>query len=457
MTSASTDLGPGRLTSDHFDVNLGAWSDSIPRNPRQLAEWQLEKAWRVAEGLATDNPYYRTILHLPSGRTADDFRSLPYTRKADVVADCDLHPPFGSRTTAASEDIRMVVHTSGTSGQGVEVYALNSQDQAAVIRTEAVGFIWAGIGPGTRVLLTLPIGMTAAGLWYYAGLRALAANVLAVGSYPTDQKVRILQQFGAQVIIGTPSYLNRLAAACEDAGVDPTHLGVRSLIVAGESYSLGWAMTIQERWGATLYEQYGCTERAIAWTCPGGVVRGSLLSVLHFPPEAAYCEVIHPDLGTQVEDGSEGELVVTPLEMTASPLLRYATGDRVRWMAPGSCPCGRPLAGIAAGEVQRWDDMMKIRGVNVWPAQFDAAVFGVEGVTDYRGVVGTDERGRETIEIHLETSGVAEDAASKVADAVRLVTGLSTKITVEQEGTLARLVPEGFVKVKRWRDERKVR
>jgi phenylacetate-coenzyme A ligase PaaK-like adenylate-forming protein len=100
---------------------------------------------------------------------------------------------------------------------------------------------------------------------------------------------------------------------------------------------------------------------------------------------------------------------------------------------------------------------MKIRGVNVWPAQFDAGVFSVLGVTDYRGVVTTDARGAEVLEIRLETSLDPDKTAASVAEAVRRVTGLTPKVRIEFAGTLAGEVPEGFVKVKRWADQRKVR
>lgn len=444
------------LVIDRFDPHLGSWGGEVPAAADQIIAWQLEKAWGLAERLAAANPFYRRRLRLPFGSDAAAFRSLPRTKKADVVSDCAENPPFGSRSTVRPTDVRMVVETSGTSGKGVEVYALDAADEAAIVRTEAVGFIWAGVRPGSRVLLTLPIGITAAGLWYHAALRALGAFVLSVGPYPTERKVEILSRFGADVVIGTPSYVHRLATASIDAGVDLSSVGVRSVLVAGESFSLRWAETIQKTWGATLYEQYGCTERAIAWTCPGGVIRSEGLGVLHFPPESGYYEVLDPLTGLPVGHGEEGELVVTPFGADASPLLRYATGDRVRWMAPGSCSCGRPLAGIAAGQVQRFDDMMKIRGVNVWPAQFDEAVFAVEGVTDYRGIVGTDERGSEVLEIRLETWLDPGETGGRVADAVRRTTGLSPTVRVEKIGTLAREVPEGFVKIRRWTDRRRV-
>jgi phenylacetate-CoA ligase len=436
-----------------FDEWTGAWSPSTPRDPGELTAWQLDRAWRQAETLGQGNPFYRERLHLPTQRDAHNYRALGVTTKQDVVEDCAEHPPYGNRTVAEVADVRMVVHTSGTSGQGMAVYALDSADLGAIVRTEAVGFLWAGIREGTGVLLTLPIGMTAAGLWYSAALRVIGSNVFSVGPYQTERKVELLRQFQPEVVVGTPTYVQRLAVACEEAGLSPESSSVKTLIVAGQAFSLPWARAIEARWGATLFEQYGCTERAIAWTCPGGVIKGDSLGVLHFPPEAGYYEVIDPDSGEPVGPGEIGELVITPFGADASPLIRYATRDRVRWMAPGACPCGRPLAGIAAGEVERYDDMMKIRGVNVWPASFDQAVFAVKTVSDYRGRVRVDDDGIERVEIRAEGVGDPVALADAVSGSVHRVTGLRVEVKIEPAGTLAREVPEGFVKIKRFQVE----
>lgn len=439
-----------------FDPWTATWDPDTPSTAPELAAWHLQRAWATAESLVGSNPFFRSRGVLPAGRDTDAFQSLPLVRKPEIVADCSDSPPFGSRTTADWSDIRNIVETSGTSGRGVEVYALTSSDLDAITRAEAAGFLWSGIGPGTRVLLTLPVGVSAAGSWYYAALRFLGANVIAAGAYPTDRKVELLERYRAQVVIGTPTYVQRLAVACDDAGLDPRTTSVETLVVAGQPFSREWALGIQERWDAVLYEQYGCTERALAWTCPGGVVGRIGKKVLHFPPENAFCEVIDPVSGRHVGDGESGELVVTPFGADGSPLLRYATGDRVRYRAPGSCECGRPLAGIAPGEVERYDDMMKIRGINLWPARFDEAVFGVPHASDYRGVVRLDDRGAEVIEVRVEGSGDPVDLQEAVTAAVRKETGLAARVSVVPVGTLAREVPEGFVKVKRFHDMREM-
>lgn len=452
MNRRLTGEAGGGITGTFNDWTAG-WSATTPRDASEIAGWQQEHAWEVVQGVVQTNPFYTARLTLPTVRTAASYRSIPVTTKQDVVADGEEHPPYGSRTVAGLTDIRMVVHTSGTSGLGTAVYALNAGDVEAIIRTEVVGFIWAGIDRGTRVLLTLPIGLSAAGLWYSAALRSMGANVLSVGPYSTERKVELLQRFEAEVVIGTPSYVQRLAVACEDSGIAPDQTSVRTLIVAGQAFPAPWATAIERRWGATLFEQYGCTERAIAWTCPGGVLKDGTLGVLHFPPESGYYEVIDPDSGDPVGHGEIGELIITPFGADASPLVRYATGDRVRWMTAGSCACGRPLAGIAAGEVERYDDMMKIRGVNVWPATFDRAVFSVTEVTDYRGTVRIGDDGSERIEIRAEGHGEPDQLAEALSASIRRITGLGAEVRIETSGTLAREVPEGFVKIKRFQTQ----
>ena len=422
----------------------------MPASVEALRSRQLRRAWEVAESVTASNPFYAARIRLPARRTEAAFRSLPVTTKQEVVEDCLAHPPGGRRTVVAKEDVRHVVETSGTSGIGREVYALDAQDELAVFRGAAVGFWWAGVRAGTTVLLTLPVGMSAAGLWYYGGLRLLGANVLAVGAYPTERKVAALARYRPEVVVGTPSYIDRLATICGDEGLNPADAGVSSLVVAGEPYSADWAAETQRRWNAVLYEQYGSTQRVMAWSCPGGVVRDGRLATLHVPPELCYWEVIDPETGEPVADGECGELISTPLQASASPLLRFATRDRVWLVEPGGCDCGRPLAGVRAGSVERYDDMMKIRGVNVWPAAFDAAVFGVPGVRDYRGRVSRGADG-ERVELRVECEpGMGDALLDAVRDAVRRRTGLSVDVTRVAAGSLSREVPEGFVKVRRW-------
>jgi len=435
-----------------FDSDTSCWDYNI--RGEDLADWQLSQAWAVAERLVKNNPFYAARLgELPSGRTAADFRSLPVTVKKDVCEDSAAHPPYGSRTTSSA--ISHFVETSGTSGKGREVYALDASDELNIFRAEAIGFYWAGVRRGSRVLLTVPVGMGAGGIWYYGGLRLLGANVMCVGSYPTDRKVEALRRYGADVLLATPSYAQRLATACEEAGVDPRSLGVKSLVVAGEGYTAEWAAAIQEQWGATLYEQYGCSQRAIAWTCPGGILRNGKLGTLHFVGELSYCEVIDPNTKQPARQGESGEVIITTLQANASPLLRFATQDRIELVEAGQCSCGRPLHGFRGGSVRRYDDMIKIKGVNVWAAAFDETIFGVTGVLDYRGQVTRRPDGGEEVEIVIEcATETGPQLANRVVAMVRKDLGLGVRVTAVPPGELTRRMPEAFAKMRRWRDLR---
>lgn len=443
------------LTSP-FDERTGSWNVVGPEDAAAIAERQLARAWKVVERAGASNDFYRSRLgSLPAGRSLEDWQALPRTTKQEVVDDCEEAPPYGRRWVGRFEDVRSVVETSGTSGRGRAVFALNGADELIVHQTEAVGFWWAGARPGSRVHLTFPLGVTAAARWYDAGLRLLGANVFPVGPYPTERKIEIMQRYGGDLLVGTPTYLRRLGVACEESGVDTRSLGVSALMVAGERYTRRWVEEIQATWGATLYEQYGCTERAIAWTCPGGVLRGEDWAVLHFPADSALCEVVDPETGQAVGSGQQGELVVTPFAASGSPLIRYRTGDRVEWVEPGACSCGRPLAGIRPGRIERYDHMIKIRGVNIWPESFDPLIFGVSGVADYRGVVKTAPNGSEELLVEVECVPHDGDRVrSQIVDGIRQTLGLGVKVEVCEPGALARRVPEGFVKVARWRDDR---
>lgn len=445
-------------TTAPFDELTGAWTATGVGDPEALAEWQLAMAWRVVEA-AVRNAYHAPRLEaLPARRDRAAFELLPRMTKRDVVDDCAAAPPFGTRGAIDRSEVRGIVETSGTSGLGKAVFPLNGPDLELVHQTEAVGFWWAGVRPGSTVLLTLPVGVTAAGQWYAGGLQLLGANVLSVGAYPTDRKVEVLARYGADLVVGTPSYVQRLARVCCDQGVDPAGLGVSSLMIAGERYSRRWVEEMQALWGAAVYEQYGCTERAIAWTCPGGVLRDGSEATLHFPAEGALCEVVDPETGSSVAHGETGELVVTPFSASASPLIRYRTGDRVELVAGGRCHCGRPNAGIRPARVERFDNMLKIRGVNVWPEALDAVIFAVDGVVDYRGAVRTSDDGGEVVVVEVEASSAAGARVSQsIVDDVRRHLGIGVRVGVLEIGELSRRVPEGFVKVARWSDERATR
>lgn len=423
------------------------------RDPGALEREQLERL-NLVLSRARETPFYAERLHGLPDRLDDlsELARFPKTTKADVLADIAEHAPFGSRLRVPKETLRQVVTTSGTSGAGEEAYPLDSEDEQVVHGMAARGFSWAGVGEESVVLNTLPLTTAAAGQWYYHGLRLLGATVLEVGTFPTERKLEYLTRFGADTLVGTPSYMLRLALDARAAGIDPTASAVVRIVVAGESWSEEWMQRLEQEWGARVFEQYGSTQRAMAWTCHAGALPGGRRGVLHALSDHGVYEVVDPLSGEPVREGP-GELVITPFASSASPLVRFSTGDKV--VVVGECGCGRPGPLFAAGSVDRYDFMVKVRGVNLWPEALDRAVFGVGSVRDYEAHVETDEAGRELLRLDIELEAGGDDAAARqVAAEVRRITGLAASVRALPGNALTEGIEDRFRKRRRLFDRR---
>ncbi|HEY4277378.1 MAG TPA: hypothetical protein VGM91_04100 [Conexibacter sp.] len=429
--------------------------DVEPRlqDPDVLHALQLERL-NVVLARARETRFYRERLRGAPVRLDDvaQLAELPVTTKADVLQDIAANPPFGSRTRVAAATIRHLVTTSGTSGAGEEAYPLDDADEAEVFAMAARGFAWAGVRPGAVVLDTLPLTTAAAGLWYYHALRLLGANVLAVGSFATERKLDCLRRFRPDAVVGTPSYVLRLALDARRAGLDPTACGVRRLVVAGESWSEPRMQRLEREWGARVFEQYGSTQRAMAWSCPVGALPEGRRGTLHALSDHGVYEVVDPQTRAPVHAG-DGELVITPFVSSASPLVRFATGDRVT--VGHACPCGRPGPHLRAGMVERYDFMVKVRGVNLWPEALDTAVLHVDGVRDYDATVELGADGRELLRIEVELERDDDGAAARVAEVVGRLTGLHASVNATGGERVTGEIPDRFRKRRRLHDKRR--
>ncbi len=430
----------------------------------ELAGWQLARLNALLERAAA-NAFYGPRLRAagvgPEGlRSLADLRRIPAVRKADLLADNAAAPPWGRRLQVPPARIAHVVETSGTSGTGKELHAMSAADEARIVEVEAYGFAMAGVRPGSVVMNTVPMAMSAAGVWYYLGLKLEGANIFEIGMFNARRKLECIARFGCDLLIGTPSYIDRLEAAAREAGRHPRGLGVRAILVAGEAYSIPWVRRLEGAWGAKLFEQYGCTQRATAWTCERGALDGERRGTLHFLPEACIYEVRDPATERPVAAGEAGELVVTPLFGEATPIIRFATGDRVRSLRPGPCRCGRAGDGIEAGTVDRYDSMVKIRGVNVWPEAVDEVVFSFPGVADYAAEVFTDEvQGSEQVRLAIEFAANDPGERRRTLEALgpRLQEriGIRVEVVAHTGPALVTAVPDDWSKRSRWRDRRR--
>jgi phenylacetate-CoA ligase len=387
---------------------------------------------------------------------------VPVTTKEELVRDVEEHPPFGSRLQAPVSEIVNVVETSGTTGKGRESHPQTAADLEAITRAETYGFVWAGVTKGTIVVLTWPVTMTAGSTWWLHTLERLGANILRVGHLAAEDKLSYMKRYGAEAVIATPSYVTRLERAAADTGLDlRSDLRVKCLIVAGEGRPREWSARIEAAWGAKLYEQWGCTQGAVAWTCEEGMLTGGHAGVLHTLPHLCLTEVVSRETRVPVGSGEEGEIVVTPLHGEAAPLIRFATNDRARFLISACCPCGRPFDGFECGSVSRYDDMIKVKGVNVWASAIARVVATHSAVREHRAQVYLDAAGQETalLEVELapgiDTEGSTALLAAVAADLAKTVGVRFTVVEWRGPAPLEiEILDRNTGKARRWIDRR---
>jgi phenylacetate-CoA ligase len=378
----------------------------MSRDEIQDTQWRAFRA--LVRRAHEQSPFYRkkfTLAGLDPDelRHPDDVVKVPLTTKEEVLRDLDEHPPYGSRLQVDRREIVNIVETSGTSGKGREVHVQTAEDLEAIYRAEAVGFVWAGVTKGTVVLLTWPVTMTAGSAWWVYTFSRLGVSCLRVGHLSSADKLLYARRYGAEVLITTPSYLTRLERTAEEEGVDLRgELAVRRIIVLGEGRSAEWVARVQERWGATVSEQWGCTQGGFTWTCEQGMLPGGRLGMMHGLPHLVMLEVVDRESRRAVASGQEGEIILTPLGTVGAPLIRFATNDRATFVASDGCPCGRPFDGLGCGSVSRYDDMLKIKGLNIWPAAISRVMDRHPEVKEHAGHVYLDAQGREVARIDVE-------------------------------------------------------
>jgi len=410
-------------------------------------------------------PFYRWFydknnVRVDSIRTLAEFHDrVPLVSKADYIEFQGLPgwDPFDSR-------VRQFHLTSGTSGAGREIHVRTENDLISMGVGWAYQFLWAGLQPGERLLITMPFIQTLGGPCLQAACEAAGlVPVNAFGTAHTEDRVEQIYRFKVGGIVGTPSYLHRMTLTAQAQGRKPaTDLpSLRALFVSGESFSVNWAKDTAAFWGATLYESWGatqvlsvmlanCNEGAVLADSSGELRRG----VLHGLDHRCYIEVLDPDSGKHVAPGEFGEIVVTTLRTTGLPSIRFRMRDRIRLLPYGSCGCGRSLSCYEVGSIGRVDDMIKMRAMNVWPSAVDDVVFAGP-VSDYSGRVYTDDRGREMIELLVEPSEPINDPDTFAADLsakIRAHVGVSMDVKLAKPGSFR----EVQFKARRWTDERAV-
>jgi phenylacetate-CoA ligase len=442
----------------------------LSRGELEVLQWS--RLQRQLTRLYAHSDYYRARMNdagaAPGKITSlEKFSALfPTSRKADFIADQTAHPPFGQRLSIPREQVALVSMTGGTSGQGQEIYGRSNHDIHIQGYLHALPWFLAGLRPGDVALNCVPAGGLTTGGWGPGeGFRIAGATAFhAGGSLSTDAKIDLMMRIGGMnFIYASTNYLHTLTEALNRRGLDPKDVfpDMRTLFIAAESYPIEWAQKIEQIWGCKLQEGYGSTQCAgfAGSTCDEGTVTaGGRRGMLHLFEWENMIEVVDPESLEPVKSGEVGEIVVTNLSIEGSPVIRFRTGDVARFISHEDNGCDRAWAALECGTIKRLDDMMKIRGNNIWPSAIDAAVFAYDEIAEYLGRVYTTSAGKTEIEVRLAFS---EDASKRSAEerqnmlaAVRAAIKEKTNVWMELVEVPRDELPEFFYKAKRWTDER---
>ncbi|MFC7496990.1 MULTISPECIES: phenylacetate--CoA ligase family protein [unclassified Nocardioides] len=360
--------------------SVDCWSEVETWSRDRLEAFQLDALRRQLAYVGAQSAFYRRTWRDIGFEPGDlqemqDLQKLPTLRKADFVESLQQAPPWSDLLAASMDDVNRVHFSSGTTSSPTPVCWT-----AADLERWADLYARAAYSQGVR---RHDIYQSLFGFaWFVGGLGVtnayakIGCTVIPGGSSETERQIDVMATYGTTAVSGTPSFMLHLAETAEKLGRPLTGNDVRRIQVGGEP---GGALpqtraAIEERWGAKVFDGYGSLEfQPIAWECEHQV--GG-----HLAEDFAIAEVVDAETGESVPDGSPGVLVLTHLDKQAMPFVRWWTGDVVvRSVEP--CSCGRTLARLPGGVIGRADDMLVVRGVNLFPSSVENIVRATPGTT----------------------------------------------------------------------------
>jgi phenylacetate-CoA ligase len=412
----------------------------------QIEEFQLGALKKQLARVESKSAYYKKVFKEAGFSAADfksfeDLRHLPITRKSDYVAGLAEDPPFGTmRAVDLSEAVR-VHFSSGTTGRPSPVlWSKRDIERWADLYAR---YLYAqGLRAGDVFQCMFNYSWFVGGLGATLAAQHIGALVIPGGSVDTKRQIETIREYGTKCVIGTPSFMAHVAEAAEEMGVDLAASTVRMVCVGGEPGASipGTRERLERMWGAKMFDCYGALEcQPIGWD-----------TALQLGPQIAedfiYVEILDPDTLEPVEDGQRGVLVLTHLDKEACPLVRWWTGDVVvRDRRP--TPDGRTHATLKGGVLGRADDMLIVRGVNLFPSAVEDIVRAFPGTTnEYVLVIDNSVKDPKTgfltgVKLRVErTDDAPEDLGEKLS--YRLRERLQVRFVVEvlPAGSLPRTV-----------------
>lgn len=425
------------------------WNETIETMPRpDLEALQSERLATLAAYVYERVPFYKKKfdklgLTPTSVKDLRDLPRLPFTKKSDLRDNY----PFGLFAVPMDQVVR--VHaSSGTTGKPT-VVGYTRQDLEVWSEVCARCFGLSGARPGDMFQNAYGYGLFTGGLGMHYGAERMGLTVIPVSGGVTARQIMLLQDFRTDVMACTPSYALALADKLFEAGVDPADLPVRVFILGAEPWTDEMRVEIEAKLHADAVNIYGLSE-IIGPGVSNECVEAK--SGMHMMEDHFLAEVIAPDTGELLPDGQVGELVFTTLTKQAIPLIRYRTGDLCS-ITHDVCVCGRTHARMSR-ILGRADDMLIIRGVNVFPSQIEAALVGLEQITPHHRIILTREGRLDALEVAVEVTetffrhvgeemfsgqrqqgmGDVQALEAHVQQRLRETLGLNTKVTLLAPG-----------------------
>ena len=428
------------------------WSKEETLDRKEIKKIQLEKlketVKRAYENVSVYKEKFESVGLKPEDiNTLDDLKKIPFTVKDDFRANY----PFGMFAVPKKEVVRIHA-SSGTTGKPTVVgYTKKDLETWAELISRVVTA--AGVTDEDTAQVAFGYGLFTGGFGLHYGLENVGASVIPMSSGNTEKQIMLMKDFETTVLICTPSYALYISEVAQKMGIDPKKdLKVRIGLFGGEACSESARTEIESKWGMLATQNYGMSELM----GPGVSGECEYQCGMHISEDHFIAEIIDPKTGEVLPEGEVGELVITTLTKEALPVLRYRTKDMTS-LTYEKCECGRTTARMLKIK-GRSDDMLIIRGVNVFPTQIESVLEGIEEIGPHYEIIVTKNGHLDQMTINIELAdgkflekfSCLEQISKKVDHKLKTVLGLSSKINIVQPRTLERF--EG--KAKRVKDLR---
>jgi phenylacetate-CoA ligase len=405
----------------------------------QLRELQLQRLQTVVTRAWQQVELFRSRMQ-ERGLAPQDIRSLEDIRKLPFTVKSDLRDsyPFGLFASPMKDVVRLHV-SSGTTGKPI-VVAYTKEDVDVWTSVMLRCLVGCGLHPGDIVQVAYGYGLFTGGLGAHYGAEALGATVVPTSGGNADRQIMLMKDFGVTAICCTPTYFLHLIDRAAELGVEMKELPLRAGVFGAEPWTDSMRKHIESMSRIEAFDIYGLSEII----GPGVGCECRHHQGLHIFEDHFYPEIVDPATGEPLPDGNEGELVLTTLSKQAMPMVRYRTRD-ITMILPGRCECGRTLRRIDRIG-RRSDDMLIIRGVNIFPSQVEAALLEIEGTLPHYQIVLTREHGLDEMEVQVEVTpqmftdkiGALQGLHDRLQGALDHVLGIRVRVALVEAYTIER-------------------